>query len=204
MKHSEPRVDAYIAASADFAKPILEHFRGVVHAVCPDVEESIKWGFPHFGYKNQMMCSMAAFKNHCAVTFWKASVMRKAEDLVRNAKSEVSMGHLGKIAALKDLPKDSILKAYIKEAMRLNDEGIALPAKKKVLAKTEMPVPDYVQLALQKNKKAQQHFMAFSPSHRREYLSWITEAKTEATRQKRLATAIEWLSEGKDRNWKYK
>jgi uncharacterized protein YdeI (YjbR/CyaY-like superfamily) len=147
---------------------------------------------------------MASFKQHCAITFWKATLMQKADALVAKAKSEEAMGHLGKIKTLKDLPKDAVLKAYIKEAMRLNDEGIALPAKKKVLAKTEMPVPDYVQLALQKNKKAQQHFMAFSPSHRREYLSWITEAKTEATRQKRLATAIEWLSEGKDRNWKYK
>lgn len=201
MSYSK-QIDLYIDKSAAFAQPILHHFRAIVHEVCPNVEEKIKWGFPHFDYKNQMMCSMASFKKHCAITFWKASLMKDAEVLVGKAKSEEAMGHLGKITSLQDLPNKKALKAYIKNAMQLNDVGVKLPAKQKL--KTNFEVPDYFIDLLSQNKIAYQKFEAFSPSHQKEYVQWITEAKTEVTRNKRMATAIDWISEGKDRNWKYK
>lgn len=204
MKNTSQPIDQYINQSADFAKPILQHFRQLVHEVCPDVEEKIKWGFPHFDYKNEMMCSMASFKKHCAITFWKAVLMQKGDALVAKAKSEEAMGHLGKISAKSDLPKDAVLKAYIKDAMRLNDAGIKLPARKKNAVTNAISMPDYFEAALKKDKKAGQSFAKFPPSHQNEYIRWITEAKTEATRQKRMATAIEWITEGKDRNWKYR
>lgn len=195
-------IDAYIAKAADFAKPILNHIRDLVHTACPNVEEKIKWSFPHFDYKNEMLCSMAAFKQHCAFGFWKASLMKDAT-LIENARSESAMGHLGRITSLKDLPSDKKMIAYIKEAMALNDKGIKLPPKPKSAANKEIEVPDYFIKALKKNKKAQQIFDAFSYSHKKEYMQWITEAKTDATRDKRMAAAIEMISEGKGRNWKY-
>jgi uncharacterized protein YdeI (YjbR/CyaY-like superfamily) len=196
----DKRVDAYIAKSADFAVPILEHLRSIVHKACPDVQETIKWGFPHFDYKG-IMCSMASFKQHCAFGFWKASLMKDPK-LMANAKSESAMGHLGKISSLKDLPSDRALTGYIKEAMKLNEEGVAVP-KKPAAKKAVTRVPDYFKKALAKNKMAQRTFEAFSPSHKREYLEWITEAKTEATRTRRIEQALAWLTEGKPRNWKY-
>jgi len=201
----DQRIDAYIAKSADFAKPILEHFRALVHKACPEVEETMKWGFPHFDYKGQMMCSTAAFKQHTAVNFWKAPLMKSGEKLVEKAKTEEAMGHLGKITSLKDLPKDSVLTKYIKEAMKLNDEGVKLsPAKRQSsAAKASLVVPDYFMKDLSKNKKALKTFEEFSPSHKREYVSWVTEAKTDATRDKRMADAMSWMSEGRIRNWKY-
>jgi len=196
----DKRVDAYMAKSADFAMPILEHFRSIVHKACPDVQETIKWGMPHFDYKG-IMCSMAAFKQHCAFSFWKAALM-KDPSLMANAKSESAMGHLGKISSVKDLPGDKILIGYIKEAMKLNEEGVKVE-KKPLVKRAAIKVPDYFKKALAQNKAATQAFDAFSASHKREYLEWITEAKTEATRTKRVEQTIEWLAEGKPRNWKY-
>jgi uncharacterized protein YdeI (YjbR/CyaY-like superfamily) len=203
MLTKEAKVDLYISKSADFAKPILIHFRKLVHTACPEIEEKIKWGFPHFDYKG-MMCSMAAFKKHCAITFWKAPLM-KDKILMANAESESAMGHFGKITSLKDLPSDKKIIGYIKEAIKLNDEGIKLPVKKTpAVSNKKVKVPEYFLNQLKKKKKAFTTFNNFSPSHKREYIEWITEAKTEATRNKRMKTAIEWLSEGKSRNWKYK
>lgn len=203
MAKKDKRIDAYISKSADFAKPILKHFRELVHKTCPDVEETMKWSFPHFDYKGSMMCSIAAFKQHCAINFWKAPVMKGGEELVAKAKTEEAMGHLGKITSLKNLPKDAVLVKYIKEGMRLNDEGVKYSYAKKASVKTELEIPDYFLKALAKNKKAQKTFNDFSQSNKKEYVLWVTGAKTETTRDSRLATAVEWMSEGKIRNWKY-
>ena len=202
MGKKEKIVDAYIAKAAAFARPILNHIRELVHKTCPEVEEKMKWSFPHFDYKGEMMCSMAAFKQHAVFGFWKASLM-KDPVLVETAKSEVAMGHLGRLTSIKDLPVDKKMTAWIKEAMALNDKGIKLAAKPKTTDKKEMVVPDYFIKALSKNKKAKQTFESFAYSHKKEYLQWIAEAKTEETRNKRIAAAIEMMSEGKSRNWKY-
>ncbi|MGZ3901385.1 MAG: YdeI/OmpD-associated family protein [Bacteroidia bacterium] len=202
MATKDKRIDAYIAKSADFAKPILKHFRDLVHKGCPEVEETMKWSFPHFDYKGSMMCSMASFKNHCAISFWKASLMSDSKALIQKAKSEEAMGHLGRITSLMDLPKDATLVKYIKEAKKLNDEGIKLAQKPKSVIK-EVGVPDYFMNAVKKNKKALKTFEGFSNSKKKEYVMWVTEAKTEETRMSRLKTSVEWISEGKARNWKY-
>ena len=202
MAKKEKVIDNYIAKSADFAKPILNHIRELVHEACPDVEEKMKWSFPHFDYKGEMMCSMAAFKQHAVFGFWKAALM-KDPVLVENARSEVAMGHLGRLTSVKDLPADKKMLGWIKEAMQLTDKGIKLPAKAKAADKKELVVPDYFEKALTKNKKAKLVFENFAWSHKKEYLEWITGAKTEETRNKRMATALAWLAEGKSRNWKY-
>jgi uncharacterized protein YdeI (YjbR/CyaY-like superfamily) len=205
MAKKDPRIDAYIEKSADFAKPVLKHFRSLVHKTCPDVEEKIKWGFPHFDYHGGPMAHMASFKNHCAVGFWKASLMKNADALVEKAKNEEAMGHLGRITSLKNLPDDRTLAGYIKQGMRLNEEGIKLSSNKaKPGAKKELEVPDYFLKALKKNKTAKKTFDDFTYSHKKEYVEWISEAKTEPTRDKRVETSVEWLSEGKSRHWKYK
>lgn len=201
MGKKDKAIDAYIAKSADFAKPVLQHLRELVHKACPDAEEKMKWSFPHFNYKGDMLCSMAAFKQHASFGFWKAALM-KDPVLQETAKSEVAMGHLGRITSLKDLPADKKMMAWIKEAMVLNDKGIKV-AKPKPAEKKELVEPDYFVKALAKNKKAQKVWDAFAYSHKKEYLQWITEAKTEATREKRIATTLEWVAEGKKRNWKY-
>ena len=200
MVTKEKKIDAYIAKSAAFAKPILNHIRELVHNACPTVEEKIKWGMPFFDYKGEMLCHMASFKQHAVMGFWKASLM-KDPVLVENAKSETAMGHLGRITSLKDMPSDKKITGWIKEAMELNDKGIKLPQKEKPSEKEKkvINIPDYFTKALAKNKKAKQVFENFAYSHKKEYLMWITEAKTEETRNKRMATALEWLAAGKSR-----
>lgn len=202
MKKANKQIDVYIQKAAEFAQPVLMHFRKLVHEACPDVEETIKWGMPHFDYKGSMMCHMAAFKKHCAFGFHKAELMGDSKNLLAKAKTQEAMGHFGKITSLKDLPKDSILIKYIKEAAKLNEEGIKLPSKTKSVI-SHVEVPDYFMTALKKNKKAITVFEKFSNSNKKEYVQWVTEAKTETTKLKRLTTAIEWMSEGKIRNWKY-
>ena len=195
MPEFDKRIDAYIEKSRDFARPILEHLRKLVHKACPHVEETVKWGSPHFDYKGSL-AGMAAFKEHCAFGFWKHTLL-EGNELQRTA-----MGSFGRITSLKDLPKDKEIISLIHQAMELNEKGIKVP-KKPATAKGEVVVPKELTTALAKNKKAKLAFDKFSPSHRREYSEWIAEAKTDATRDKRIATAIEWLSEGKSRNWKY-
>lgn len=201
MPTKDPRIDLYIYNAADFARPILLHLRELIHVACPNVEEKIKWSFASFDYKGPL-CSMASFKQHCAFGFWKASLM-KDKSLTRNAESESAMGHYGKITSLKDLPPDKKIIAHIKEAMMLNEKGIKLPPQKVTKEKKEIVVPDYFLKQLKKNKKAFATFNSFSPSHKREYVEWITEAKTDETKNRRMETAIDWMTEGKPRNWKY-
>ena len=201
MIKTDPRIDAYIAKSAPFAQPILTHLRKLVHKACPQAEEKMKWSMPHFDYKGEMMCSMAAFKQHCSFGFWKAALM-KDPALMATAKSEVAMGHMGRIISLKDLPSDKQLIAYIKEAMKLNDAGIKV-AKEKPAATKEVKTPADLMAALKKNKKALAHFEKYPPSHKKEYILWIEEAKREETRAKRIEQTVAWVAEGKQRNWKY-
>ncbi len=200
MPKPDKRIDAMIAKSADFAKPILIHLRKLVHIACPDVEETIKWSFGAFEYKGPL-CGMASFKQHCTFGFWKVTLIPDPKGILQEKKDDAS-GSFGRITSLKDLPADKVIIGFIKAAMKLNEEGVKLPAKK-IVPKKPIPVPDYFTKALLKNKKAAAAFEAFSPAHKREYLEWITEAKTEETRLKRQATALEWIAEGKGRNWKY-
>jgi hypothetical protein len=197
---TNPLVDNYIQNTQLFAKPILIHLRKLVHQACPTVEEKIKWGMPSFQYKG-LMCGFAAFKQHCTFGFWKASLMSDPM-LMQNATTEDSMGHLGRITSIKDLPSDKKILGYIKEAMKLNDEGIKV-AKAKPITKNELIIPAEILTVINKNKKALATFESFSPSNKRKYIDWINEAKTEATKYKRLTQAIEWMEEGKPRNWKY-
>ena len=197
MNSHDPRMDAYIAKSAEFARPILEHIRGVVHAHCPAVEESMKWSMPFFSYNGAPMCMMAAFKQHCGFGFW---LSRQVVD----GAAEDGMGQFGKLTVLKDLPSKKELAAYIKKAMALNEAGVKL-ARPKAAAKPALTLPDDLAalLALKKHAAARKTYADFSLSAQREYVDWIDEAKTDITRQKRIATTLEWLAEGKPRNWKY-
>lgn len=200
MGKKDKRIDAYINNAEDFAKPILRRLRLTVHKACPDVQETMKWSFPHFDY-NGIMCSMAAFKAHCVFGFWKAPLMKDRHKLMNKTGAGEAMGHFGKITGLADLPDESILLSYIKEAAKLNEEGIKI--ERKLKPKKELKVPTFFLESLKKNKKALVTFDNFSQSAKREYVDWVTEAGTEETRTKRLETAVEWMSEGKQRNWKY-
>src|SRR5262245_51948079 len=175
MGTRDARIDAYIAKAAGFARPILTHIREVVHAACPEVEETMKWSFPHFLYKG-MLCSMAAFKEHCAFGFWKGELIVERG----GGAAEKAMGQFGRITQLSDLPSEKVLIGYIQEAMRLNEAGVKAPARSKPKAPRELVVPDDLAGALRGNAKARATFENFSPSHKREYVEWITEAKTEA------------------------
>jgi uncharacterized protein YdeI (YjbR/CyaY-like superfamily) len=198
MGARDPRVDAYIDKAADFARPILTHLRDTVHAAVPDVVEEMKWSFPHFTYKG-MLCSMAAFKQHAMFGFWKGSLV-----LGDKAKTDAGMGHLGRITTIAELPPKKQLTAYIRKAAALNDEGVTIArAPKRPMSAAALRVPPDLAAALKKNKKAQATFEKFRPSHRREYIEWITGAKTDATRARRLKTAVEQMAQGKSQNWKY-
>jgi uncharacterized protein YdeI (YjbR/CyaY-like superfamily) len=198
MGKRDRRVDAYIKKSPEFARPILEHIREVVHDGCPDVEETLKWSMPSFTY-NGILCGMAAFKQHAVFGFWKGALILTKD----GRQADEAMGNFGKLTKVSDLPTKKVLIGYIHKAMKLNDEGVPNPAFTKRKPKPALSVPADLKAALAKNKKAGKAFEAFAPSHRREYIEWITEAKREATRATRLKTAIEWIAEGKARNWKY-
>lgn len=203
MGTKDPRVDAYIAKSADFAKPILTHLRKLIHDACPSVEETVKWSFPHFTYRGpadrspRILCSMASFKQHCAFGFW------YTDNRTANQQSAPAMGQYGRITSLADLPKDKALVKQIKDAIKVHDGGVKPRSAPKPGEKKELVVPDYLAAALKKNKKALATFTHFNYSNQKDYVEWITEAKTAETRRNRLETSIEWMSEGKVRNWKY-
>lgn len=201
MTEGNKKVDNYIMLSADFAKPILWKITELVHKACPEVQEELKWNFPCFMYKGSILCNMAAFKQHCSFGFWLESKMKDPHKILNRGKKREGMGQLGKITSVKDLPADKILISYIKEAMQLVDKGEKLV--KATPVKKDLKVPAYFIKALNSNKSALNTFENFSYSKKKEYVEWVTDAKTEATRQKRLDTAIDWMAEGKERNWKY-
>lgn len=201
MASIDPRIDDYISGSAEFAKPILQHLRNVIHTACPDVTETIKWSFPNFEYAGAILCSMAAFKQHCTFGFWLGSLMPDPDNLLKTGSEKTSMGHLGQLKSRADLPADEVLIRYIKEAMALNEKGIKAK-KEKTPAPKKIETPAYFLDALKQNPTALLAYEKFSPSQKKEYVEWMTEAKTEATRTKRMAT-VEWIAEGKTRNWKY-
>jgi uncharacterized protein YdhG (YjbR/CyaY superfamily) len=196
MGKKDPRIDAYIAKSADFAKPILTELRKRVHAACPDVVENIKWSMPFFEYQGKLFAHLAAFKAHASFGFAFAK-MREA------GKAGEAMGHLGRLTSVKDLPSVKDFTAMAKEAMKMREAGESMRPPKPKVAKKELAVPGDFLAAMKKNKKALATFEAFSYSNRKEYVEWITEAKREETRSARMKQAIEWMAEGKPRNWKY-
>ena len=196
MGTKDPRIDAYIARAQPFARPILSYIRKAVHAGCAEVEETLKWSHPSFMYKG-ILCGMAAFKEHVTFGFWKASAMNSVGE-----KASDAAGQFGRITSIDDLPREKAFVGLVKQAAALHDEGIKAP-RIKTAPKKPITEPDYFTAALKKNKKARETYQGFSPSHKREYLEWITEAKAEATRVRRLETAIAWMAEGKSRNWKY-
>lgn len=204
MGSKDPRVDAYIERSAPFARPILKHLRTLVHKGCPDAAETIKWGMPSFEYKGPY-CSMAAFKQHCVFGFWKASLLGDAQK--DGDAPAMNWGAPGRdpiparITCKDDLPSDATILRLIRNAAKLNDEGVKVPLQRK--ARKPLPMPKDFAAAIAKSKPASKVFDGFSPSCKREYIEWITEAKREETRAKRIATSVEWIGEGKQRNWKY-
>lgn len=197
MTKRDARVDAYIARSAGFARPILEHLRETVHGACPDVEETIRWGFPHFD-AGGMLCSMASFKAHCAFGFRKGALL-----FGDPAREKDAMGHFGRITVLSDLPPKRELVRLVKAARKLNEEGAAVPKSRPGTPKAPVEEPHDLADALGKDAKARATFDGLPPSHRREYVEWIVGAKRDGTRRRRVAQAVAWLAEGKSRNRQY-
>ena len=197
---TDPRIDAYIENSESFAQPILTYLRAVIHETCPEVVEDWKWSYPHFMYKGKILCAFMAFKQHCGFGFWLEQEMKTIKELTKNSE-RTRMFTLGKIKSMEQLPSEALLKAAIKEAMDLTDMGVTL--KRNIPEKKEIEVPEYFTEALRADKNALKVFENASPSFRKEYIQWITDAKTDTTRTKRIDQALEWISEGKGRNWKY-
>jgi uncharacterized protein YdeI (YjbR/CyaY-like superfamily) len=189
----DPRIDDKIAKAGDFARPILEHLRSLVHSTIDGVEETLKWSMPHFTYKGKNLAAMAAFKEHCSF------------HVVGRERVEGAMGSFGRISSLEDLPDDSELAARLLEAKTRidNGEGGMMAPRPKTSQKPVIPMPDDFASALSQVPNASAQFDQFSPSARWEYLDWITSSKRDETRAKRIAEAVPWIAEGKRRNWKY-
>ena len=195
MPTLDPRIDTYLAGVPEFARPILERLREDVHAACPDVVEDIKWSRPHFTLDGKLLCGMSAFKAHCAFGFWEREGATPGQP--------GAMGDFGRITAMADLPSRAELRKQIKAAAALLQAGAPRAAKPNREPRPQLEMPDDFAAALAKVKAAKQHYDAFAPSKQRDYLEWVIEAKREETRAKRIAQAVEWLAEGKSRNWKY-
>jgi len=192
---TDPRVDAYIAARPAFARPILNHLRSRLHAVCPGIEEGIKWSMPFFSYRGRPFANMAAFKAHASFGFWDRQGMATGQE-------GEAMGQFGRIETLADLPPDTELDALIRIAVERADAGQS-PKRTAKPAKPEADVPPELAAALADDRQAHATFAGFPPSCRREYCEWIGEARRPETKAKRVAEAVQWLREGKRRNWKY-
>ncbi|HEY5331862.1 MAG TPA: YdeI/OmpD-associated family protein [Acidobacteriaceae bacterium] len=204
MSSYSPAVDAYIAKAAPFAQPILWHVRELVHQAAPGVEETTKWSMPLFMYRGIILGNMSAFKAHCSLGLWGQEIAAQAR--ADGATSGGAMGTFGRLESVKDLPGDAKLIAYLKKAAKAIDEGtrtksIERPAQR--VAKPEVEVPPELAAALKKNKAARKVFEGFAPSHRREYMEWVADAKRDETRAKRVTQTVDWLAEGKRRNWQY-
>jgi len=195
MGRRDPRITAYINAAAPFARPVLRHLRGLIHRACPEIEETMKWGMPHFTLGG-ILCSMAAFKAHCALGFWLHDQL-----LAENGpRTRDSMGSFGRITSLEDLPSDPTLRSLITKAAALTRAGARKNPTPRTARSAPVRIPAPLAAALAANAAALAHFDAMAPSHRREYAEWIAEAKRPETVAKRVASAVEWLEQGKSRH----
>jgi len=201
MEKYDPRVDAYIDKAAPFAKPILVHIRKLVHEASPKITETVKWGMPFFDYKGPV-CMMASFKQHLGFGFWKASRLSDPNGYLQGSDEESAAGSFGRIEKMEDLPPDEALADFVRQMIAINEAGIK-ETKAPAAPKAELPMPDDFNEMLSGNSTALGYFVDFSPSKKREYIEWIIDAKSDATRLKRMEQAVEWISEGKSRNWKY-
>jgi hypothetical protein len=197
MPTLDPRVDAYIAKAPSFAQPILTRLRDAVHAGCPDVVETIKWSVPSFEYKGPL-CGMASFKKHAMFGFWKHALM---QDVLPGSEHR-AFGRFGRLESIDDVPPKAALVKIVRVARKLNDDGVKPPRSAKS-AKPPVTTPPDLMAALKRSPRALAAFKAFSPSHKREYVEWITAAKAADTRARRVAQAREWIAAGKSRNWRY-
>ncbi len=205
-KNLSVEIDSYIEKAADFAKPILIKIREMVHKANPEITECIKWSFPNFEYQGHIVCSMAAHKKHCSFGFWRGNEMEDPDKILQQI-GKTAMGQLGQLSSIADLPSDEILIKYLHQAIDLCFKVKAKSSSNSdTKSKKSIPVPeipDYFNEALEAWPEAKMNFENFSNSCKREYVVWITEAKTEKTRLKRLSEALEMIKEGKQRNWKY-
>lgn len=197
MAKKNPKIDAYIKKSPEFAQPILKKLRTQIHKACPKVVEDIKWNAPFYLYQDRIICATMAFKKHCAVVFWKASLISKKEGV----KAKADLKHMRRMSDVGDLLTDKEFAAYIKLAMHFNEPTTKLPPRKE--RATPLEVPKDLMASLRNSPKAMATFKAFTPSKRKDYILWINSAKTETTRDARIETAVDWMAEGKSRNWKY-
>lgn len=195
-------VDAYSEDAQAFARPIMTHLRGLIRSACPEVVEVMKWGIPHFDYRGEMMCIFAAYKSHCSFSFWKDSLMADAR-LRANADLPAAKRFMGKLTSLADLPADDQLIAWIQEAMSLNERGVKLAPRKPSTASKTIDVPPAFAERLATHPSIKAIFESKSASFQKEYNVWIGEAKTDATRDKRIDEALAWIGEGRGRFWKY-
>jgi uncharacterized protein YdeI (YjbR/CyaY-like superfamily) len=192
----DTQVDTYIARQAEFARPILEHLREVVHGACPECEEALKWSMPAFLYKGKQLAGMAAFKAHASFGF------SQCGDVIDpGSVKEGAMGQFGRLTGIADLPPPERLAGMVRAAMRAIDTGAK--TRRQTRTRPELATPDDLAAALAANEAARATYQAFPPGCRREYLEWVVEAKRPQTRARRIAQAVEWMAEGKKRNWKY-
>jgi uncharacterized protein YdeI (YjbR/CyaY-like superfamily) len=192
---TDKRVDAYIAGQPDFARPILVHLRSVIHEACPDCDETMKWSRPSFLYKGKILAGFSGFKAHAAFGYWNDSMLNEDE------KNRSAMGQFGRLTTLDDLPDRANLVALTRKSMALIDDGVKPP--RASARKPPFTIPQDMRAAIDAVPAAKSCFDGFAPSCQREYVEWVTEAKRDETRSKRLSQTVEWLAEGKKRNWKY-
>jgi uncharacterized protein YdeI (YjbR/CyaY-like superfamily) len=195
MSAVDPRIDAFIAKAEPFARPILSHLRDMIHRACPGVTETIKWSRPAFENEGRVLAVLGAFKAHASLHLW-----RMGEAGERTGKEAEGSGQFGRLTSLADLPDEDELIRIIQATAIVRSEAKPKP---KAPPRPDLPVPEELAVALDRAPSARAAWDAFSPSHRREYSEWIGEAKRPETRAARVAQAIEWLAEGKSRNWKY-
>src|SRR4051812_20916329 len=203
MGKKDTRVDAYIAKKAAFAQPILKELRAIIHEAHPDIDEDIKWGAPAFMHKG-IVCIIAGFKEYVGVNFWKGALI--VPSMARRATDDKDMKQLEKIHSVDEIPPRKKIIEYVQAAVKLNEGGVPTPNRgKAATARKRAPLrtPPSLAKALARNAKAKSTYEGFSPSHKREYVEWIADAKTEETRERRIEQALGWLAEGKPRNWKY-
>lgn len=202
MGKKDTRVDLYIAKLPEFSRAICTRFRGIVHEASPEIEEDIKWGHPSFTHKG-IVCGMAAFKAHVVIHFWKSALLTGSH--VRRATDDKTLERLERVTSVDELPPKAAIAAYVKAAVKLNDGAVRAPKEEAPPRKTKAPLrtPPSLSKALARNARAKATYDGFSPSHKREYVEWIADAKSEETRDRRIEQALGWMAEGKPRNWKY-
>jgi hypothetical protein len=187
------QINQYMAELPEWQRRMLVRLRQLIHEAAPEVEEAWRWDKPHFDNAG-IMVGLCAFKEHVAVWFHKGALLKDTKKLFEATARTEEKGMRAYKLHEGDKINEAAFLDLVKQAVAVNDKGTKLREAKPT--KKALVVPEDLEQVLRKDPTAWANWEAFPVGHRRAYVEWVTDARQEETRKRRIAQSLEKIREG--------